>query len=139
MTQEEKDKRKRVIFDELCRRAPYGTFCYVPSYNKPLLLIGAEKSKSLFLFRLDNGEIKESLFEPYCDNDTIKPYLRRTVFMSKEECAKVARMRRYTHFYSYDTTQSNEYIYSNHWDFGCSVESELALEAPEGMYETKSE
>ena len=128
------DRHKEIIYKELCRRIPCSTMCYVPSYTKPLLLVGVGKLNKSFLFRLDNGELIESLFDPYNSDDVVKPYLRRTVFMSEEESLKVCLLRRNEWFYSFDTEESNEYIYYNHWDRGCEVESMLSMEAPIGMY-----
>lgn len=120
MTNEE----KQLLLKDLCARLPYGIFV-------------KENRDSL-----DDGPVIYTFdYHPYIFS--CKPYLRPMESMTEEEkliyhrhC--ICRQEDGLNLY-YNTESSYDYLNSIHVDYRGLIVMELALPAPEGMYETKKE
>ena len=123
MTQEEKE----LLLKDLCARLPYGVICNRLGHNKKLLSISPYK---VYCLEFDNGEYMPSEYKV----EDIKPYLRPMSSMTEKEDWKYNYIKEnHTNWEAYD------YINSIHIDYRGLIPRGLALEAPEGMYDTKTE
>ena len=129
MTQED----KQLLLQDLCARLPYGV---IIEYNND----GCSSTRELGL-----GSLHDFMF----DNAELKPYLRIMSSMTEEEKKHISKMMClrtyddgvvhdmtypvYTPYYVMEDCLS--YLRSIHVDYSGLIEKDLALAAPEGMYE----
>ena len=129
MTQED----KQLLLQDLCARLPYGV---IIEYNND----GCSSTRELGL-----GSLHDFMF----DNAELKPYLRIMSSMTEEEKKHISKMMClrtyddgvvhdmtypvYTPYYVMEDCLS--YLRSIHIDYSGLIEKDLALAAPEGMYE----
>lgn len=127
MTQEEKE----LLLKDICARLPYGVrVCYkIHLENEPIDVT----LSGLLLDYFNNKTVVE-----------IKPYLRPMSSMSEEEYESIKY--RYS-FYGdsilhisemFTCGEVTDWLNANHFDYRGLIEKGLALEAPEGMYNTKT-
>lgn len=140
MTQEEKE----LLLKDLCARLPYGV--------KVELTWWVMDEGTCINTNLEPDHIEQLLNDE--DGDTeIKPYLRPMSSMTEEEKRHISKMMClrtyddgvvhdmaypvYTPYYVMEDCLS--YLRSIHMDYSGMIEKGLALEAPEGMYNSKEE
>ena len=131
MTQEEKE----LLLKDLCARLPYGVI--IQEYNEEY----GYADNALNAISMEYFSIHEACIEGTWINriENVRPYLRPMSSMTKEEKEKVYLISQegnieyqYGMFY-----RCQDYLNSIHVDFRGLIEKGLAIEAPEGMYETK--
>lgn len=125
------EQEKQVLFKDLCARLPYDT------------IINVNDGK----YRKDVKLHPHYIFDWDAERWDAKPYLRPMASMSKEE-------KQESRWYRQNAKSDNFIVYmgryeewldSNHFDWRTDgngktmIELGLALEAPEGMYNTKTE
>lgn len=119
MTQEE----KQLLLKDLCARVPYGVKFV---YNK-----NDYTAKGLDLIVTDEGNweyaITAKCIVPI-EIDFIKPYLRPLSSITKEEASELTMLIR-------ESWEFYDYLDAHHFDYRRLIEKELAIEAPEGMYD----
>ena len=125
MTQEE----KKLLLKDLCARLPYGVmFNY--DKNEPLKVEGIVRD--IIYFKGYNYQTEGD--ECYADITQCKPYLRPMSSMTEEE------LNEYENFITNEKDDQlrfcNELVFYNrhHFDYHGLIPKELALPAPEGMY-----
>lgn len=125
MTQEE----KQLLLKDLCARLPYGVICYTEEGDGYLCSI----NQTIFgtEYGINISPLKRDYFnDSETDEQAVKPYLRPMSSVTEKERRQL--------YYAMDSYVDyiawlNEY----HFDYHELIEKGLALEAPEGMYETE--
>lgn len=148
MTQEE----KLLLTKDLCARLPYGVKCYVPIENCTMELTGKRLNYFCFhkdVWGIDYSHELEIVIDPLNDANNgyiIKPYLRPMDSMTEEEKKEynktcIAKFIKagpgYTYngwWEYYDTITSFDWLNKNHFDYRGLIPKNIALEAPDGMY-----
>ena len=135
MTQEEKE----LLLKVLCAILPYKLHCRVFRLN------GDIKENDDILY----GVIGDNVVTLKSDKDEclmyyqIKPYLRSMSSMTKEEKAIYSNykivVRGLGIVFEYNLDFVTEWLLKHHFDYRGLIEKGLAIEAPEGMYNTKTE
>ena len=139
-----KQEDKELLLQDLCARLPYHPQCYCKWTKKaPNGTDGCVQELSTFV--IDEIEIMD---DPQfkCQICDVKPYLRPLTSMSEDEeiefCMTVfdtvLRITEKKHTCLVSFEQIN-WLNAHHFDYRGLIEKGLALEAPEGMYETKTE
>lgn len=148
MTNEE----KQMLFKILCEMLPYGVKVSITAHNldyeedfgKTIIadLMGIQTAK-------DDDGITHTCFITCYDEyktqgndiETIKPYLRPMSSMTEEEYKELKSISSYYGFAPYEyicdwcpNYEMIEWLNEHHFDYHGLIEKELALEAPEGMY-----
>ena len=137
---------KKLLLTDLCARLPYGVKCGVlthPNYRIPnwkkeddLYYKGRPNYQTLDLATLNVNPIE--CFVPYLrpmssitevEKKELENYLAAETIVSQKGLHEVLRAQRNT----------TNFIYSLHLDLLGLIEKGLALEAPEGMYKTKTD
>ena len=117
MTQEDKN----LLLQDLCGRLPYGVKVNHLLDTKPSDLFAIDTYRStLYCFR--NGR------EEWYKVEFIKPYLRPMLSMTEEE------RKEYNGIYYQVPIQRSDWLNKNMFDYRGLIPKGLALEAPEGMY-----
>ena len=125
MTQED----KQLLLTDLIPRLHWGVKVYHAgsAYNKRGNTVGGYYAYESTQFYLTELEYWTSV-------EQIKPYLRKLSSMTEEE------KQYYQNFFNYDGVEYPEeyidWLNEHHFDYRGLIEKGLALEAPEGMYET---
>lgn len=129
MTQEE----KQLLLKDLCSRLPYG-------------VKGLHRGQVHELFTIDGREANNACiqvdgYDAWFSVDTFKPYLRPISSMTEEETMEFAKTTIKTPdwypMWATDwTTDAYDWLNKNHFDYRGLIPMKLALEAPEGMYES---
>lgn len=115
----EKDNKQLLIRD-ICARLPYGVYVKFKQYNEPLYLSVEDK-----LAIYNGGELI---------NDLQYLYLRPMSSMTEEESYE------WTHTWIMDTTyEKYDWLNKKMFDYRGLIPKGIVLEAPEGMYNTKTE
>lgn len=118
MTQEDKE----LLLKDLCARIPYGVKADIKHrLGEDTSLLTERLVTPMWLVA-----VKENV-------DSIKPYLRPMSSMTEEEgdwCNLLL-------YHKEDTLGYYDYLNSIHVDYRGLIEMGLAIEAPEGMYDTK--
>ena len=123
MTKEE----KQLLLKDLCGRLPYGVHILY-----------------------DNTEVREmglgSLHDFMFDSAEVKPYLRPMSSMTEEEQREFNAIPRTVTWEYADglfteiaNNKQIDWLNAHHFDYRGLIEKGLALEAPDGMYNTKNE
>ena len=119
-----------ILLRDLSSRISCGVICYDGISNYKLLGIDEDK------VHLDSPVYDEG--DGYYDVEQIKPYLRPLSSMTEEE------IKTYNAFCSYNGIDDScvidymDWLNSHHFDYRDLISKGLALEAPEGMYETEN-
>ena len=138
MTQE----YKKLLLKDLCARLPYNVcICFKTRYRCNAItdvLDGA-----IYTY------IETHLLEDDAENeiDIIKPYLRTMSSMTEEEYEQYRkfsyygaagyRNNDYKEMIATPSFEKMDFLNAHHFDYRGLIEKGLALEAPEGMYNTK--
>lgn len=131
MTQEDKE----LLLKDLCTRLPYGVMCFAIDYEYGNIgkLWCIEPFEDLFP-PITVQYPKGYTIAKFCSE--VKPYLRPMSSMTGEEKA-------YKEFYfkwdDYTDWDYVDWLNKHHFDYRGLIEKGLALEAYEGMYNTKIE
>lgn len=132
MTQKEID----LLLQDLSSRLRYGVQLYVPGYLVPYKLLGIDGD----VLHIDTPVYDEGdgFFELDCFD--IKPYLRPLSSMTEEE-KKEYKDLLYCVKYAVDTVFAvnmlTDWFNAHHFDYRGLIEKDLAIKAPEGMYESE--
>ena len=134
MTQEEKD----LLLKDLCARLPYGVLCKLKNKTLPLkdvFIDGVVGNKGQLGFGTDTcGRIFQEI-------DEIKPYLRSMLSMTEEEAEEyndlVNELSDYDCKQEQSASKTIDWLNKKKFDYRGLIPMGLALEAPEGMYNTK--
>lgn len=132
-----KNEDKELLLKDLCGRLPYGVRCHVPTEDE-LSMVLTGKRLNYFCFHkdsfgLDYSHEIEVVLDPWNSDNIIKPYLRPTSSMSEKE------LYEWQHTWIMDTTiEKYDWLNAHHFDYRGLIEKGLALEAPEGMYNIKT-
>lgn len=132
MTQKEID----LLLQDLSSRLRYGVQLCVPGYTVPYKLLGMDED----VLHIDTPVYDEGdgFFELDCFN--IKPYLRPLSSMTEEE-KKEYKDLLYCVKYAVDTVFAvnmlTDWFNAHHFDYRGLIEKDLAIKAPEGMYESE--
>ena len=137
MEQEEKD----LLMKDLCSRLPYGVKILYKGWDSDHGcefftdedLIGIDDR---FIYTLWRGERQKHSIVGLLSITDYKPYLRPMRSMTKEERDEYIRMLCKVGFTEFHKTADKilDFLYKNHFDFRGLIPKDLALEAPEGMY-----
>lgn len=117
MTQEEQQQ----FVKDLCARLPYGVKVQPSGSAFPHKFIGYDKG----LARIDTDQRYEL--------ENIKPYLRPMSSMTEEEEKEYSKYAFFGNILG-DWIKSIEWLNAHHFDYHGLIEKDLALPAPEGMY-----
>ena len=125
MTQEDKE----LVLKDLCARLPYDDI-----YGEVHMQIVGESKP----FILKEKPITFDDIKDFTEEDgvifNIKPYLRPMSSMTEEEKKEWVQLRTVVDKYIDGYHVVVDFYNKHHFDYRCLIESELALEAPEGMY-----
>jgi hypothetical protein len=110
--------KKELLFIDLCARLPYGVKVLVKYSN------GKE-------YNLELSSVEIFLLDKV--NTNVKPYLHPMSSMTEEE------REEYTHITLCDVIDCEawnevDWLNAHHFDYRGLIEKDLAIEAPEGMY-----
>ena len=130
---------KQEVINDICARLPYGLMVRQTYHWK-----GEDFNSDWDLTNEYTSDV-ETLVEFLGYVDNMKPFLRPMSSMTEEEQGRYMEFIEWSHN-DYDgitTTCINkerlheylDFIYSHHLDDNNFIEKDLALEAPEGMYE----
>ena len=119
-----KQEEKELLLKDLCARLSYKVYVNYDS--------GKDKQYEGIL-----DDILPSRGEAYveyclCDIDDIRPYLRPMSSMTEEEKAEHKRLC--VNAAICNDYQQVDWLNAHHFDYRGLIKKELALEAPEGMY-----
>lgn len=149
------EQEKELLIKNYCARLPYGLKLnfYARATNENVLctLLGIEpESDKPIIAKTDNGSFTFT-------QDHVKPYLRPLSTMTQEERDEwgeiiyqpLIKLEQYDYEglgverapYCFAESNANafEWMLKKQFDYDHLIEKGLALEAPEGMYEHKSE
>ena len=129
MTKEEKE-----LLIDLCARSPYGVMIsFDGDAGIPRRLSGYDYLEG------ENYFCASGVSGLSIDVDNIKPYLRPMSSMTEEEKEEYIKERdkdKSANMY-HATYHSIDWLNKHHFDYRMLIEKGLAIEAPEGMYNTK--
>ena len=126
------EEQKQLVLKTLCEGLPYGLLC--DRLGQPRKLLSVSQYKE-YCVELDNGEYIPNEYEI----DEIKPYLRPLPSMTEEERIEYNIIKcSICSEEVYDYVGFVDWLNAHHFDCLNLIEAGLALEAPEGMYITKS-
>lgn len=117
MTQEE----KQLLLIDLCARLPYGVTCQLSKTNA-----GVSITEKLKLGGLEHFIVGSM---------AVKPYLRRMLSMTEEERRHYDELA--CDFDGISMADSIDWLNKNMFDYRGLIEKDLALEAPDNMYNTE--
>ena len=130
MTKEDKE----LLIQDLCARLPYGFIIYRPSDNANLKISDIDDFAH---------------FLEYSDGEEFKPYLRPMSRMTEEEKKEYIGFKHVEHhewdghgtYTEYvEVEEINNYfdwLIAHYFDYRNLIDKGLAIESPEGMYNTK--
>ena len=131
MTQED----RKLLLKDLCARLPYGVVVGYSGKDNPNTL--DKMGKVIYVdirFGMIQMQSESGISYGLPPSEFIKPYLRPMSSMTEEE--KID----YQAFFNYDGVEYPEeyidWLNAHHFDYRGLIEKGLALEAPEGMYNT---
>lgn len=133
-------QEKQLLLKDLCARLPYGVkvcarFNTGNRYTANITAICADR---------DYIQIRQNALHPYTSSsvEDIRPYLRTMSSMTEEEKAFLDATKEIEYTQTgltgngVLTLESYDYLNSIHVDYRGLIPMGLALETPEGMYET---
>ena len=130
MTQEDKE----LLLQDLCARLSYGVYISPADCGKAIL-IGVKNGKPLLLDII----LKKEYDKPW-NIEYIKPYLRPMSSMTEEERKEYELLANHCivtsiGFIHLEAAPLIDWLNAHHFDYRNLVKRNLALEAPEGMYD----
>lgn len=132
-----KNEEKQLLTKDLCARLPYGVIMQLN------LLEGETINSRLTGIDEDGNLTADVPADCAFSIKNAKPYLRSLESMTKEEKAIYSNykivVRGLGIVFEYNLDFVTEWLLKHHFDYRGLIEKGLALEAPEGMYETKTE
>lgn len=146
MTQEE----KQLLIQELCARSPYKVKVQI-DFGEHCIKYGIDRyvDDTVICVWPETFEIGVNDEDQACDIEDVKPYLRPLSSMTEEEKEHLQTLHDIISDENYGDGFSpaaweaildfNNYCREHHLDNGGLITLGLALEAPEGMYNTKIE
>ena len=145
MTQEE----KMLLLQDLCARLPYRVKCHyncVISYDTMVISKANAEGELKGIIPLSDGHIGFMVDYDKINalEGDIKPYLRPMSSMTEEEDKEYTEVIVKSQDCSLEnsesaTTMANDWLLSKGFDVRGLISKGLALEAPEDMYDTKTE
>ena len=152
------ETNKELLLKDLCARLPYGVVIQEKCLEYDKMFLPNEENNSLINIDICNGTLTTNGGSFY-SVDEVKPYLFPLSSMTEEqrqEFLSVAGYERreedcgrHTETYYYDMVGHENALYPNcdaidwlnahHFDYRGLIPMCLALEAPEGMYNIKTE
>lgn len=133
-----KKEDKQLLLKDLCARLPYGVICHTEKGDGYLCSI----NQTIFgtEYGLNINPLKRDYFsDSETDEQAIKPYLRPMSSMTEEEADEFEKI-------SNELLENGErteiwdtvvdWLNAHHFDHRGLIHIGLALEAPEGMYES---
>ena len=139
MTQEE----KQLLLIDLCTRLPYGVKIERTYVDYPTVL----HEDDIVSWKIGEIEIKPYLRPMSSMTDEEKEDLKKNYRFYFDDCDDGITNGIYSHKFNrtiyemideYDISGIIDWLNSHHFDYRWLIEKGLALEAPEGMYKTKS-
>ena len=130
MTQEEKE----LLLKDITARLFYGLKVQI-DFGEHCIKYGIDRyvDDTVICVWPETFEIGVNDEDQACDIEDVKPYLRPMSSMTEEEYRE----------FGYDvlryTPKEFDWLNAHHFDYRGLIEKGLALEAPEGMYNTKTE
>lgn len=127
MTQEE----KQLLLQDICARLPYGVKATTTSNGwRDVYVVSGYNDDRIYMDCpvYDEGD-DEWLIE------SVKPYLRSMESMTKEEKEEYNII--VDALFDTGISYLNDWLNSHHFDYRGLIPKGLAIEAPEGMYDTK--
>lgn len=124
MTQEDKE----LLLKDLSVRLPYGVKCCVKNNHKVCGILNGIVGENIHLYSSGCSTYNISV---------IKPYLRPMSSMTEKEEIEydtIFAKPWYNSFYIDNLLNGFDWLDRHHFDYRGLIEKELALEAPEGMY-----
>lgn len=110
---------------DLCARLPYR-------------VKGLHREQVHIITNMDGGSLYPSIqvdgYEAWFPVETFKPYLRPLSSMTEEEENKYNSLNAYEKGIFPHTEEAFDWLNAHHFDYRGLIEKNLALEAPEGMY-----
>lgn len=141
-----RNEEKELLLKDLCGRLPYVTYvriveadCLDKSESVTEGCVGGYSNT-----RMCQDYSMDEIFEFIESGDAVKPYLRSMSSMTEEEQKEYVEVIVKSQDCSYEnnksaTTMVNDWYLSKGFDVRGLIPMGIALEAPEGMYETKTE
>lgn len=123
MTQEE----KQLLLKDLCARLPYKVKVWYPNGSGAISTVKGIVDDICYFN-------ENPICGNFCHIEVVKPYLRSTDEISDEESNEMEYL-----INRHNIEGFLDFVYSRHIDWRNLIEKGLALEAPEGMYNTKLE
>jgi hypothetical protein len=130
-----KQEDRELLLKDLCARLPYGVVVGYSGKDNPNTL--DKMGKVIYVdirFGMIQMQSESGISYGLPPSEFIKPYLRPMSSMTEEE--KID----YQAFFNYDGVEYPEeyidWLNVHHFDYRGLIEKGLALEAPEGMYNT---
>ena len=120
MTQEE----KQLLLKDLCARLPYGAFVFI---RKPFGCVMSETEEE---------ELTATTLQEFIENDDMHvfPYLRPMSSMTFKETREFLSIKNGECKEYLLTTDKQDWLNEHHFDYRGLIEKGIAIEAPEGMY-----
>lgn len=118
---------KQLLLKDLCSRLPYGVKCDKDGgvYD----LVSVEIPQGFVRIKKMVNNLPVITTRSILREDVVKPYLRPMSSMTEEE------LYDWTHTWIMDSTvEKYDWLYQHHLDFRGLIPMNLALPAPEGMY-----
>lgn len=133
MTQEEK---KELLLKDLCARIPYGLKVSVRGYIEENITFDILSVTANFRVFVKNLSVS---IRQFVDIEVVIPYLRSMSSMTEEEKLEYTSIDNRAYccpqdFAHIPATDRIDWLNAHHFDFRSLIENNLALEAPEGMY-----
>ena len=124
---------KELVIKDLCGRLPYGVICYYDTSDKSETMLGRLSSNTLESFISNKPLINEKNQCKIYDYSviSIKPYLRKMSSMTNVEREEYCLM-----LCGELSTKPIDWLNKNMFDYRGLIPNGLALEAPEGMYDS---
>lgn len=156
MTQEE----KILLLKDICARIPYGLKASVRGSIEENITFDILSVATNFKVFVENSFISVSHYE---DIEVIKPYLRSFSSMTKEEKEQLEKLTYNEHedfvtttgrriilatdsdtgygsaYFSEDISEAVDWLNKHHFDYRELIKKDLALEAPEYMYNSSKD
>ncbi len=120
---------KEILLRDLSARLPYGVKCQHFDDKTPYALLGIDED----VLHIDCPVYDEG--DGYVKIEYCKPYLRSLSSMTKEEKEEYNII--VDALFDTGISYLNDWLNSHHFDYRGLIPKGLAIEAPEGMYNTK--
>lgn len=141
------NKQLPLLLKALCEGLPFG-LKIAKRYQhtvRTLSAVDVESCDIHYIERDTEYAVGYSILDPFDTFVVVKPFLRPMSSMTEAERLQYNSTRYSVDIYDadcnveeryYDTLETLDFLNANHFDHRGLIEMNLALEAPEGMYET---